>query len=126
MTTQNLVHGGDADSWAQAIYPFLAEKERRSGSMRTVAAYSGMLFHIFGRLGKPPNEVTAIEAFGYAHAIGLSGKKPSSITIKARIQRPHRLPQFLLPLPHPNEHGERQPLRPTGAPQKQHQYPLQD
>ena len=42
MTTQNLVHGGVADHWDQAIYAFLAEKERRSGSMRTVRAYSGM------------------------------------------------------------------------------------
>ena len=35
MTTQNLVHGSDAGRWEQAIYAFLAEKERRSGSMRT-------------------------------------------------------------------------------------------
>ena len=71
--------------WEQAIYAFLAEKERRSGSMRTVVAYSGMLYRFFGRLGKPPDEVTATEVFGYAHAIGLSGKKPSSVTINARI-----------------------------------------
>jgi len=30
MTTQNLVQGGDAGRWEQAIYAFLAEKERRS------------------------------------------------------------------------------------------------
>ncbi len=35
MTTQTLVHGGDAGRWDKAIYAFLAEKERRSGSMRT-------------------------------------------------------------------------------------------
>ena len=34
MTTQNLVQGGDAGKWEQAIYAFLAEKERRSGSTR--------------------------------------------------------------------------------------------
>ena len=85
MTTQNLVQGGDADHWDQAIYAFLAEKERRSGSMRTVRAYSGMLYRFFGNLGKPPDQVTATEIFGYAHGIGLSGKKPSSITINARI-----------------------------------------
>ena len=85
MTTQNLVQGGEASHWDQAIYAFLAEKERRSGSMRTVRAYSGMLYRFFGTLGKPPDQVTATEIFGYAHGTGLSGKKPSSVTIGARI-----------------------------------------
>ncbi len=85
MTTQTLVHGGDAGRWEQAIYAFLAEKERRSGSMRTVRAYSGMLYSFFGTLGKTPDQVTATEVFGYAHGTGLSGKKPSSVTIGARI-----------------------------------------
>ena len=85
MTTQNLVHGSGASRWDQAIYAFLAEKERRSGSMRTVRAYSGMLYRFFGNLGKPPDQVTSPEVFGYAHGIGLSGKKPSSVTINARI-----------------------------------------
>ena len=48
MTTQTLVPGGDPGRWDQAIYAFLAEKERRSGSMRTVRAYSGMLYRFFG------------------------------------------------------------------------------
>ena len=85
MTTQTLVQGSDAGRWDQAIYAFLAEKERRSGSMRTVRAYSGMLYRFFGNLGKPPDQVTSPEVFGYAHGIGLSGKKPSSVTINARI-----------------------------------------
>jgi len=59
MTTQNLVQGGEAGHWDQAISAFLAEKERRSGSMRTVRAYSGMLYRFFGNLGKPPDRVTA-------------------------------------------------------------------
>ena len=42
MTTQNLVQGGDASRWDQAIYAFLAEKERHSCLIRTVRAYSGM------------------------------------------------------------------------------------
>ena len=65
MTTQNLVQGGEAGRWDQAIYAFLAEKERRSGSMRTVRAYSGMLYRFFGTLGKSPDQVTATEIFGY-------------------------------------------------------------
>ena len=85
MTTQTLVQGSGADRWDQAIYAFLAEKERRSGSMRTVRAYSGMLYRFFGTLGRPPDKVSATEIFSYAHGIGLSGKKPSSVTINARI-----------------------------------------
>ena len=85
MTTQTLVQGSDAGRWEQAIYAFLAEKERRSGSMRTVRAYSGMLYRFFGNVGKQPDQVTSPEVFGYAHGIGLSGKEPSSVTINARI-----------------------------------------
>ena len=79
------MQGGGASRWEQAIYAFLAEKERRSGSMRTVRAYSGMLYRFFVTLGNPPDQVTATEIFGYAHGTGLSGKKPSSVTIGARI-----------------------------------------
>jgi hypothetical protein len=38
----------DASAWQQVIYAFLGEKERRSGSMRTVASYSRMLAQFFG------------------------------------------------------------------------------
>jgi site-specific recombinase XerD len=85
MTTQTLVPGGELDRWEQAIYAFLAEKERRSGSGRTVQAYSRMLFHFFGSLGKTPDLVSSQEVFAYAHSIGGSGRKPSSVTVGARI-----------------------------------------
>ena len=85
MTNQTLVKGGEAGHWEQTIYAFLAEKERRSGSMRTVQAYSRMLFQFFGALGKTPDEVSSPDVFAYAHGIGLSGRKPSSVTIAARI-----------------------------------------
>src|ERR671919_543166 len=85
MTTQALLLGGEVDRWEQAIYAFLAEKERRSGSTRTVQAYSRMLYHFFGALGRTPDLVTSQEVFAYAHSIGLSGKKPSSVTVAARI-----------------------------------------
>src|SRR4029079_3360192 len=71
--------------WERALYAFLAEKERRSGSMRTVQAYSRMLQDFFGRAGKPPDQVTPAEVFAWAHGTGLSGKQPSSVTIGARI-----------------------------------------
>ncbi|MGD0205729.1 MAG: hypothetical protein ABSB57_04750 [Dehalococcoidia bacterium] len=54
-------------AWERAFYAFLAEKERRSGSRRTVDGYSRMLQHFFGALGKPPDKVTSQEVFVYAH-----------------------------------------------------------
>jgi site-specific recombinase XerD len=85
MTTHTLVRGGEVDRWEQGVYAFLAEKERRSGSGRTVQAYSRMLYHFFGALGKTPDKVSSQEVFAYAHSVGLSGRKPSSVTVGARI-----------------------------------------
>jgi hypothetical protein len=51
MRTQTLVVRGEVDRWEQASQAFLAEKERRSGSSRTVQAYSRMLIHFFGIMG---------------------------------------------------------------------------
>ena len=52
-----------AEGWERSLYAFLAEKERRSGSRRTVEGYSRMLQHFFGTVGKPPNRVTSLEVF---------------------------------------------------------------
>ena len=85
-TTTALTLEPDApDRWERALYAFLAEKERRSGSRRTVESYSRMLRYFFGRLGKPPDQVTGPDVLAYAHGIGLSGKEPSATTIGARI-----------------------------------------
>jgi len=72
-------------AWERAFYAFLAEKERRSGSRRTVDAYSGMLQRFFGTLGKPPDKITGPEVFAFAHGIGPSGRKPAAVTIGARL-----------------------------------------
>ncbi|HWO72247.1 MAG TPA: tyrosine-type recombinase/integrase, partial [Dehalococcoidia bacterium] len=78
-----------AAGWERALYAFLAaflaEKERRSGSLRTVQSYSRMLQHFFGRLGKAPDQVTAQDVFAWAYGAGLSGRRPSSVTIGARL-----------------------------------------
>jgi len=71
--------------WERALYAFLVEKERRSGSRRTVEGYSRMLQDFFGRVGKAPDKVTAQEIFIWAHGRGLSGKDPSPVTIGARM-----------------------------------------
>ena len=71
--------------WERSLYAFLAEKERRSGSMRTVQSYSRMLNDFFGRIHKTPDEVTSQDCFAWGYGVGLSGKQPGSITIGARI-----------------------------------------
>jgi integrase/recombinase XerC len=71
--------------WERALYAFLAEKERRSDSRRTVEGYSRMLQHFFGAVGKPPERVTSPEVFAFAHGVGLSGREPSAVTIGARM-----------------------------------------
>ena len=72
-------------SWDRALYAFLAEKERRSGSHRTVQSYSRMLRDFFGRAHKAPDQITSQEVFAWAHGVGLSGREPSAVTINARI-----------------------------------------
>ena len=74
-----------AEGWERSLYAFLAEKERRSGSRRTVEGYSRMLQHFFATVGKPPDRVTSPEVFAWGYGVGLSGKQPSSVTIGARL-----------------------------------------
>ena len=86
MPIDALVLQSDApDRWEKALYAFLAEKERRSGSVRTVQSYSRMLRYFFGKLAKPPDQVRPADVLAYAHGVGLSSNEPSAITIGARI-----------------------------------------
>jgi integrase/recombinase XerC len=75
----------EVSGWDRALYAFLAEKERRTGSRRTVEGYGRMLRHFFASAGKPPDRVTSQDAFAWAYAAGLSGKPPSQVTIGARL-----------------------------------------
>ena len=84
------------DRWERALYAFLAEKERRSGSRRTVESYSRMLRYFFGRLGKPPDAVTSRDVLAYGHGVGASGKEPSAATIGARIACVSSFYRFLI------------------------------
>src|SRR5918997_7070699 len=86
----------ESSQWDQAFYAFLAEKERRSGSLRTVQSYSRMLDHFWSGIGKSPDQVSPPEVFSWAHGIGLSGKRPSSVTIGARIAYLSSFYRFLL------------------------------
>jgi hypothetical protein len=66
---------------------FLAEKERRSGSRRTVEGYARMLWPFLAGF-RSPAEVTPAHVLAWAHGIGLSGREPSSATVGARIDAP--------------------------------------
>lgn len=72
-------------AWERAFYAFLAEKERRSGSRRTVDAYSRTLQRFFGTIGKTPEQVTSQDVFAFAHNRGPSGREPALVTIGARL-----------------------------------------
>src|SRR5436189_1646418 len=85
MQTTITTFDNSAEGWERALYAFLAEKERRSGSRRTVEGYSRMLQHFFGHDARTPNQVTSPEVLAWAHGIGLSGRSPSAVTIGARI-----------------------------------------
>jgi site-specific recombinase XerD len=85
-----------AAGWERSLYAFLAEKHRRSGSHRTVDAYSRMLQEFFGRAGKTPDQITSQDVFAWAYGVGLSGKEPSAITIGARLACLSSFYRFLL------------------------------
>jgi integrase/recombinase XerC len=70
--------------WQQTVMAFLAEKERRSGSRRTVEGYARMLWPFLGGFDSPA-KVTPAHVLAWAHGIGLSGREPSSATVGARI-----------------------------------------
>ncbi|MCH7981141.1 MAG: thioredoxin fold domain-containing protein, partial [Proteobacteria bacterium] len=83
-------------AWERAFYAFLAEKERRSGSKRTVDAYSRTLQRFFGTLGKPPDQVTSQNVFAFAHGRGPSGREPALVTIGARLACVSSFYRFLI------------------------------
>ena len=85
-----------AAGWERTLYAFLAEKERRSGSLRTVQSYQRMLHDFFGRAGKTPDQVETQDVFAWAYGIGLSGRQPSSITIGARLACVSSFYRFLI------------------------------
>lgn len=74
----------DAAPWERTLYAFLGEKERRSGSKRTVDSYARLLWPFFERAGSP-EAITPAHVLGWAYGIGASGRDPSSATVGARI-----------------------------------------
>src|SRR5437870_2645436 len=97
MSTAQLVPFDEsAAACEQAFYAFLAEKERLSGSRRTVDAYSRTLQRFFGSLGKTPDQVGPPDVFAFTHGVGPSGRKPAAITIGARLACVSSFYRFLM------------------------------
>jgi hypothetical protein len=66
-------------SWERTLYAFLAEKERRSGSLRTVQSYTRMLHDFFGRVSKTPDKVTTQDVFaGDSVSVSRASSHPRS------------------------------------------------
>ena len=85
----------DVPAWQQTVVAFLAEKERRSGSRRTVEGYARMLWPFLNRVGSP-DFVTPAHVLAWAHGTGASGREPSSATVGARIARLSSYFRFLI------------------------------
>src|SRR3972149_9802256 len=115
--SDQLIRAIPLQAWEEAFYAFLAEKERRSGSRRTVDAYSFMLQRFFGSLGKPPDKITSPEVFAFAHGVGPSGPKPAAVTIGARLACVSSFYRFLIRMKilstNPCDHLERPKVSPA-------------
>ena len=92
------VFSGSNTGWQGSLYAFLAEKQRRSGSLRTPDSYYRTLRHFFGSLHKSPDQVTSRDVFSFAHGIGLSGREPSAVTVGARLSCISSFFKFLIRL----------------------------
>jgi site-specific recombinase XerD len=85
----------DAAPWERTLYAFLGEKERRSGSRRTVESYARLLWPFFERVGSPET-VTPAHVLAWVYGIGASGREPSSATAGARIAAMSSFYRFLI------------------------------
>ena len=86
MATQLLpdVVPGDIPAWQHSVVAFLAEKERRSGSRRTVEGYARLLWPFLNQAGSP-ELVRPAHVLAWAYGKGPSGRDPQSATVAARI-----------------------------------------
>jgi integrase/recombinase XerC len=75
---------GEVPDWQHSVMAFLAEKERRSGSARTVDTYARILWPLLNAVGGP-GRITAGHVLAWGYGRGASGRDPGSATIAARI-----------------------------------------
>ena len=126
------VFSGSSSAWQGSLYAFLAEKQRRSGSLRTPDSYYRTLRHFFGSLQKAPDQVSPQDVFSFAHGVGLSGREPSPVTVGARLSCISSFFKFLIRLDllnsnpcDPVERPKPRPSSPSGLSASQVQQLLQ-
>ena len=90
------VFGDSAAVWERAPHAFLTEKQRRSGSHRTLESYHRMLKHFFRNCGKTPEQVTSRDRSTFVQGQGLSGRERSGVTIGARVSCLSSFSRFLI------------------------------
>ena len=71
----------DIAGWERTLYAFLAEKERRSGSRRTVEGYSRMLQHFFGTPARPSPDADA-----HPQPTGAGAREPGLLRATGRLR----------------------------------------
>ncbi|MEO8538118.1 MAG: tyrosine-type recombinase/integrase [bacterium] len=86
----------DPTKWESAMQAFLAEKYRRTGSMRTVESYSRILNAFYGGVHKTPDQVVTAEAMAFCFGRGVSGKEPAALTVGSRIAAISSFFRFLI------------------------------
>ena len=89
-----------AAPWPSLIQRFLVEKQRRSGSDRTVESYGRLLRSFAMSIAKPPAQVGSADVFKFVDHIGASGRSPSTATVGARLTCLSSFFQFLVRLGH--------------------------
>lgn len=72
-------------NWSALVFAFLAEKEQRTGSRRTVETYGWNLSHFFDRVRCSPDQVTPAQVFDFAYSPGPTGAPPSPSYVRLRL-----------------------------------------
>ena len=108
-TAQTLptVFSGSSSTWEGSLYAFLAEKQRRSGSLRTPDSYYRTLRHFFGSLQKAPDQVSSSETYSASPMASASpGREPSPSNRRRSpllhlvlLQVPHQTSIYSTPIP---------------------------
>ena len=99
-----------ASGWDRSLCAFLAEKERRSGSRRTVESYARMLQDFFERLGSRPTGLPARTSSFEPTASGCPARSPRP-SLSARGSPASRRSTAS----HPHGDRRREPAPGTGA-----------
>jgi hypothetical protein len=87
----------DIPAWQQTVVAFLAEKQKRSGSRRTVESYARMLWPFLTRVGSPD------QVPGARRCMGPWDRRVGPRAFVSDGWGEDRLSFVLLPIPDPDE-----------------------